>query len=389
VTPNAWMTRLPHMPRTGAASWLMLAAVSSSPALAQAPDWTNAKPGFGWQFPRDHWAHPGYKTEWWYFTGQLTDTSDSTRRFGYQFTFFRVGVSPDSLPINSTWAVTDLVMGHAALTDLSTKTHRFSELVYRANGLLGGFPQPQDSVVAWSRAPAGTDGVWELRWVDQRFAFTAVDDRAGFAFALETRPEKPLVFQGPNGYSRKGNSQTAASLYYSFTRLSTSGTVTIDGKEYTISGESWMDKEFGSNQLTGNQVGWDWFSLRLNDGRDVMVYRLRDRDGATDFARATVVSPEGTPRFQGGDAWDVEVLDTWRSPATGAEYPIRWRIGARDEGISFVVTAELPDQENVSRLVPGLFYWEGSVVVTDESGLFLGVGYVELTGYGTATPPAI
>jgi predicted secreted hydrolase len=231
--------------------------------------------------------------------------------------------------------------------------------------------------------------VWELRWVDQRFAFNAIDDRAGFAFALETRPEKPLVFQGPNGYSRKGNGQTAASLYYSFTRLGTSGTVTIDGKEYTIGGESWMDKEFGSNQLTGDQVGWDWFSLRLNDGRDVMLYQLRDRDGITDFARATVVSPQGTPRFQGGDAWDVEVLDTWRSPTTDAEYPIRWRIGARDDGVSFVVTAEFPDQENVSRLIPGLFYWEGSVVVSDDSGRPLGVGYVELTGYGTAAPPAI
>jgi predicted secreted hydrolase len=197
------------------------------------------------------------------------------------------------------------------------------------------------------------------------------------------------VFQGPNGFSRKGESPTAASLYYSFTRLATTGSVSVDGNEYSVSGESWMDKEFGSNQLADNQTGWDWFSLRLNDGRDLMLYILRDRTGGVDFARATVISADGTPRYLAAEDWQVESSATWRSPETDAEYPVRWRIFAPQDGISLLVTAEVQNQENVSQLIPDLFYWEGSVRVTDLSGQSLGRGYVELTGYGTAAPPAI
>jgi predicted secreted hydrolase len=368
---------------------MMIAAAAGSADTARGQSWTYAAPGFDWQFPRDHWSHSGYKTEWWYFTGHLTDVADSTSRFGYQFTFFRVGISPDPLPINSAWAVTDLIMGHAALTDLVTGEHRFSELVYRANGLLGEFAPAGDTLVAWSRAPTGTDGVWELRWDGGGFGFTARDERAGFAIQLETQPWKPLVFQGPNGYSRKGEAPTAASLYYSFTRLTTSGTISIDGAEYAVTGQSWMDKEFGSNQLAENQVGWDWFSLRLDDGRDIMLYMLRDSTGSVDYASATVVDVAGAPRFLPADGRDVEVLDTWRSPETGAVYPISWRITDRDQDLSLMVVAEVPNQENSSRLVPDLFYWEGSVRVTDSGGRQLGLGYVELTGYGTAAPPAI
>ena len=364
-------------------------AMAGNVELTQAQDWEYAQPDFEWQFPRDHWAHSGYKTEWWYFTGQLIDAADSTKRFGYQFTFFRVGITPDTLPMNSAWAVTDLVMGHAALTDLTTGEHRFSELVYRANGFLGEFPSAADTLVVWSRAPTGTDGVWQLGWDGGGFFFEASDDQAEFALNLETRPRKPLAFQGPNGYSRKGNGPTAASLYYSFTRLSTSGSVSLDGREYQVTGESWMDKEFGSNQLTENQVGWDWFSLRLNDGRDVMLYQLRNLDRETDFARTTIVSPEGEPRFLTEDAWDVTVLDTWRSPETDAEYPVAWRLESETEGLTLIVTADARNQENRSRMIPNLFYWEGSVRITDPDGRLLGNGYVELTGYGTAAPPII
>ncbi|UCD25927.1 MAG: carotenoid 1,2-hydratase [Gemmatimonadota bacterium] len=367
----------------------MLTTSATQADRANGQEWRYAEPDFAWQFPRDHWAHSGYKTEWWYFTGQLTDVADSTRRFGYQFTFFRVGIAPDSLPINSTWAVTDLVMGHAAVTDLTTGEHRFSELIYRANGLLGDFPPPGDTLVAWSRAPAGTDATWHLSWRGDGFDFTARDDRTGITFDLRTTPKKSLVFQGPNGYSRKGNSSSAASQYYSFTRMATSGALGFDGREYVVTGESWMDKEFGSNQLTENQAGWDWFSLRLDDGRDVMLYLLRDRDGSIDYARATIVTAESTARYLSADQWVVEVLDTWRSPATEAEYPVSWRIEAPEEGLSLFVTAEFAQQENVSRLIPSLFYWEGAVNVADAAGRRLGIGYVELTGYGTAAPPVI
>jgi predicted secreted hydrolase len=351
--------------------------------------WTYADTAFEWSFPRDHWAHAGYKTEWWYFTGQLADVTDSTKRFGYQFTFFRVGVVPDSLTMNSAWAVTDLVMGHAAITDITTGEHRFSELVYRANGFLGAFPPAGDSLVVWSRAPTGTDELWKLSWEGGGFSFRAMDDRAGIALDLETRQTKPLLFQGPNGYSRKGEGPTAASLYYTLPRLATTGTVLVDGEEFTVSGESWMDKEFGSNQLAEDQVGWDWFSLRLEDGRDIMLYLLRDGDGDVDFARATLNTRQGAARYLSGDEFQIEALDTWRSQETGAEYPISWRLEIPAEGLSFTVVAEVPDQENVSRLVPNLFYWEGSVRITGIDGVRLGQGYVELTGYGSAVPLGI
>lgn len=351
--------------------------------------WKYADPDFEWSFPRDHWAHPGYKTEWWYFTGQLADATDSTRRFGYQFTFFRVGILPDSLAMNSTWAVTDLVMGHAALTDIAAGEHRFSELVYRSNGFLGGFSPAGDTLVAWSRAPTGTDDIWNLRWDGQGFAFSAKDDRVGLWLELETLQTKPLMFQGPNGYSRKGASPTAASMYYSLPRLATSGTIAFDGREYAVSGESWMDKEFGSNQLGEDQVGWDWFSLRLHDGRDLMLYLLRDSEGAVDFSRATMNSPQGDTRYMGQEEFQVEVVDTWRSQETGAEYPTSWRIEIPAEDLSLTLTAEVREQENVSQLVPNLFYWEGTVTINDSSGTTIGLGYVELTGYGSAVPLGI
>lgn len=367
---------------------LTLSIVTAGGTVAQTDgaEWKYADPQFEWTFPRDHWAHSGYKTEWWYFTGQLVDAADSTRRFGYQFTFFRVGILPESPDLNSAWAVTDLVMGHAAVTDLSTDEHRFSELVYRTNGFLGAFPPAGDTLIAWSRAPAGTEGTWKLSWNGEGFDFAAKDDRTGMSFDLETRFSKPMMFQGPNGFSRKGVGPTAASLYYSFPRLRTSGTLSFDGREYSVTGESWMDKEFGSNQLAEAQVGWDWFSLRLNDGRDVMLYLLRDGQNRVDYARATVNSPLGVTRFLERDDFEIEVLDVWRSTETGAEYPTSWRIVVPTEGLSFSVTAEMPNQENVSRLVPDLFYWEGAVRVTDSTGRLLGTGYVELTGYGSAIP---
>jgi predicted secreted hydrolase len=366
-------------------------AAAQTPAVPDAAQgdeivWRYAESDFDWSFPRDHWAHAGYKTEWWYFTGQLADVTDSTRRFGYQFTFFRVGIIPESSDINSAWAVADLVMGHAALTDITTGEHRFSELVYRTNGFLGAFPPVGDSLVAWSRAPTGTDGQWTLRWKGDGFGFEAMDDRTGISLDLETRQSKPLLFQGPSGYSRKGEGPSAASLYYTLPRLATTGTISIDGSEFSVSGESWMDKEFGSNQLAEGQVGWDWFSLRLDDGRDLMVYLLRDGNGEVDFARATLNPPQGAACYLDAKEFRVEALDTWRSLDTGAEYPINWRIEIPSEGLILTLTAEVPNQENVSRLLPNLFYWEGSVQITDVNGVRLGQGYVELTGYGSAVP---
>lgn len=357
--------------------------------VVEASGWRPARPDYSWVFPRDHWARSGYRTEWWYFTGRLVSEDDPERVFGYQFTFFRVGLLPKRPQQPSHWTTGDLVMGHAALTDLASQSHVFSEILYRAIPMLGGFGSYPDRLIAWSRAPAGTDGRWTLEWNGQAFDFSMEDGSQGIAFSLTTRPEKDLVFQGPNGFSRKGKDRMAASQYYSFTRLETTGSVTIGGQKTSVVGQSWMDKEFGSNQLSVNQVGWDWFSLQLDDGREVMLYLLRDSEGEVDFARGSMISKVGIVHYLEAGDWVVNPVSSWRSGATATEYPAGWTVEISEGELELVVVPELADQENRSRIVDDLFYWEGLVRVDDSQGKRIGHGYVELTGYGTAIRPAI
>jgi predicted secreted hydrolase len=356
---------------------------------AQEPAWDEARPDYRWSFPRDHWSHPSYRTEWWYLTGQLQAVDDPDARFGYQFTFFRVGLDPETPDLASAWAQPTLIMGHLAVTDLQRDTHRFAEVLYRTTEFLGGFGAPGDSTLAWSLAPPGTPGRWTLTWNGAGFDISARDDREGVGLSLRTEPAKPLIFQGPNGWSRKGTEPSSASLYYSMTRLVTEGTVTVDERELRVTGESWMDKEFGSNQLDPGQVGWDWFSLRLADGRDLMIYVLRDERGAASHASGTVVDADGGTSYLGPTDWTLEATERWASPETGADYPARWRLTVPSMQLDVEVVPEQAAQENVSALVGNLYYWEGSVRVLDRDGAPAGIGYVELTGYGNAARPAI
>jgi len=357
-------------------------AAAAQPAPGRAA-WLAARPDFSWRFPRDHWSHPGYRTEWWYFTGQLAGPADSVARFGYQFTIFRVGLLPDTPAWRSSWNATDLVMGHAAVTDVRTGRHVFTEVLYRAVPLLGAFGGPGDPLLAWSLAPPGTPARWTLAWNGAGFDIAMRDDQQAIAFALATRATKPLVFQGPNGYSRKGATGGAASQYYSFTRLATSGTLRVGADTVTVRGESWMDQEFGSNQLAGDQVGWDWFGLQLDDGRDLMLYVLRDSTGGASHAKGTLVAPDGRAQWLEAAEFSVTASARWRGP-TGTEYPARWRVRVPLAGLDLAVEPRLAAQENRSRLVPGLAYWEGAVDVR-AGGRRTGRGYVELTGYGART----
>ena len=355
----------------------------------QGAEWKPARPDYEWSFPQDHWARPGYRTEWWYFTGHLRSEQPPDRMFGYQFTFFRIGLLPGPLNLSSDWAAHNLIMGHASISDLTSGRHLFSEVVYREIPLLGGFNRYPDPVIAWSRGPVGTDGKWTLRWNGEGFDFAMRDDGQEMGFRFFTRPLKRMVFQGPNGYSRKGEGETAASQYYSFTRLETEGSISLRGETIRVRGESWMDKEFGSNQLGNHQVGWDWFSLQLEDGRDVMLYLLRDEGGKIDFGRGTVVSREGSTRYLKERDYSVRVTRTWVSIETGAKYPSQWIVDLPGEGLRLEVIPELADQENRGRLLGGLFYWEGAVSVKDSGGKQIGRGYVEMTGYGTKNRPGI
>jgi len=358
-------------------------------AAAQDTGWQRAQPDYRWSFPRDHWAHPSYKTEWWYFTGQLADEQDTSRRFGYQFTFFRVGVMPVAPDLASDWAANMLIMGHAAITDINNGTHVFSEALYRATTMLGGFGAVGDTMVAWSRGPAGTEERWTLRWRAGTFAFTMADRRQGIGFDLATGAGKMLAFQGPNGYSLKSPAAGSASQYYSLTRVPTSGTVRIGGRSYAVTGTSWMDKEFGSNQLAPGQVGWDWFSLQLDDGRELMLYLLRDSTGATNFASGTVIGRDGATRYLADSAFTVRSTAQWTSDSTRATYPARWTVLVPSEHLELDVTPMVADQENRSVFLRRLFYWEGAVAVRDASGRTAGRGYVELVGYGRGLRPAL
>jgi len=370
------------------AAWALTLVAVMWPGVA-VHGWTPARPGYVWSFPQDHWARDGYKTEWWYFTGHLRTAGEPARRLGYQFTFFRIGVSPDAPARGSAWAASNIIMGHAALTDLETGRHRFSELVVRAAPLLAGFGRHPDPRIAWSVGPPGTPDQWRLRWNGEGFDFTMADAGQSFGFSLSTRPLKPVVFQGPGGVSRKGEGATEASHYYSFTRMATTGTVRVDGKEWEVSGASWMDKEFGSNQLGEDTQGWDWFSLQFDDGREVMLYLLRSRDGGTRYAGATLVDSTGAVRYLGPGEWKLNATRQWTSPATDAEYPAGWTLDVPSAAIRAVITPRLANQENRSALIPNLFYWEGSVRVETESGARIGQGYVELTGYGENSRPPI
>lgn len=366
-------------------TFFLLSALLSS-ITADEFNWKVAREDYAWSFPVDHWARQGYKTEWWYFTGHLK--SADGRRFGYQFTFFRVGILPAKPQVQSNWSMRNLIMGHAAISDLDRRQHRFSEVLYRAIPLLGGFGTYPDTVIAWSRAPAGTPGIWRLTWNGEGFDFEMHDAHQGFGLSLSTRPAKPLIFQGPNGFSRKSAGTDSASQYYSFTRLQTTGRVSLDGQTWSVTGQSWMDKEFGSNQLAAHQAGWDWFSLQLDDEREVMLYVLRDKSGAIDFARGTVVHANGQARYLDQHAFTVTARARWKSPETSGTYPSRWVVSIPRENLALEIVPELMDQENRSRLVPNLHYWEGAVQILRQ-GQSIGRGYVELTGYGTSSRPAI
>ncbi len=366
-------------------------------AAAAADNWAPVSPGYSWSFPADHWSHPEYKTEWWYVTGQLEAADDPGRRFGFQFTFFRVGLLRSRPVLDSAWAAGSLIMGHASITDAAGGKHWFSELLWRDSPLFGGFGRPGEARIASAIGPAGTSTQWSLIIDGAGFRIRMEDRRQQMALHLLVTPEKPLVFQGPGGVSRKGGEPGAASYYYSFTRMETTGSITAGGGPVEVSGTSWMDREFFSNELTGQQAGWDWFSIQLDDGRELMLYQLRNRDGRPVFGRGTVVPATGEPLYLSMETdWKLKVTDSWESPETGISYPSGWELELEDPvgagALRLTINPIIPNQENVSRR-SGLAYWEGAVTVHPAGAAPdappIGRGYVELTGYGQGNRPPV
>jgi predicted secreted hydrolase len=204
-----------------------------------------------------------------------------------------------------------------------------------------------------------------------------------YALQLSLTPRKPVVLHGRGGYSQKGETEGQASYYYSFTRLEATGSLTFNGVSHEVAGHAWMDHEFGSSILSPDQVGWDWFSLQLEDGSDVMVFRLRRKGGALEPPFGTLVLPDGSGVDLAGRTILISVKETWESPISGATYPSSWNVEIPSENLSVHVSPLVADQELVTGRSTRVVYWEGAVQVqgTRDGKPIMGRGYVELTGY--------
>lgn len=356
--------------------------------LGSAEVWTSAARGYDWHFPTDLAAHRDYKTEWWYITGHLQpDGDEDAEPLAFQLTFFRVGLRQAAAD-SSAWSPTDLVMAHAAVGDPATERHIFGEVIRRATPFLGGFGAPGDSVLAWCRAPSGTDAAWSLKHQNGAFTCTVQDDRRGLGYHLTCRPTRPRIFHGDGGFSPKTPGGDSGSLYFSRTRMETTGTVLRHGENVPVTGTAWLDREIFTSTLGSHQVGWDWFALNLDDGTDLMLYRLRDKDGQIDFSLGTRLHPDHSQESMTPDKWTLEPREFWESPETGSRYPVRWQLELAGRAEPIVLEALFPEQENVSDLT-GIHYWEGAVRVETPAGEKLGQGFVELTGYGEGSRPPV
>jgi len=324
-------------------------------------------------FPEDHGPHPGFRTEWWYFTGNLT--SEDNKQFGYQFTIFRTALSKDSNEGKSEWSSNQIYMAHFAVTDISENEFYYDERFSRnGNGLAGAQIDPfKVWLEDWQINQISDNAVFEL----PKLNIKARSDKAEIDFDVES--VKPLVLQGDSGLSQKGKGEGNASYYYSYTKLKTEGKIKIDGKEFTVNGYSWMDREWSTSALSDDQKGWDWFALQLDDSTEIMYYQMRKNDGSPDiFSKGTIIDDNGSVRTVNKEDVTLEVTEYWDSPE-GEKYPSGWMLKIPSENIELRLTPAVKEQlMNVS-----VRYWEGAVKIEGmkNGSEIKGRGYVELTGY--------
>jgi predicted secreted hydrolase len=365
-------------PDTGASSPLAPATsgapadVSVSPAPGAPTTWQQVVAPWNWTFPRDHGAHPDFKTEWWYFTGNLQDSTG--RKFGYQLTIFREGVQFTPTQPDSKWAVRDFYFGHLTISDLSSSKFYVDERVTR--GALGEAASSLDHMDVML-------GPWTIQQSrHEQIRLVARED--DIQIDLTEEPRKPLMLEGVNGLSRKGSGEGQASYYYSYPRLETHGQIRIGEMTYSVTGDSWFDHEFSTSLLGKGQVGWDWFCIQLDNNEEIMLYAMRDRSGGMDpVSEGTWVKDDGTSQRLEPGSFSIEKTGEWKSPKSGGVYPAGWHIIIPGHQADLTVMPAMADQELQLTKMGALNYWEGACTTQGSvAGTSVkGTGYTELTGY--------
>ncbi len=342
--------------------------------LVPAQEFKKALPGYQFEFPRDHGSHPEFRTEWWYYTGNLQ--TKNGREFGFMMTIFRNATAPPETAASPLLA-NQFYLGHFAISNIQEDLHKSWEKIGRK-----GLGQASASVETLDVSL----GDWSMKLNENdSMEITAVAD--GYSIALTMDPEKPFVIHGKNGAHQKANDPGQASHYISFTRLSTNGSVEWDGVKYEVSGLSWMDHEFGSNWLAEDEVGWDWFALQLENGEELMLYGLRLKDGSFhEMSSGSIIDAEGKLEELSRNEYTITSNSEWKSSHSDAVYPMGWRIEIPGKNIELEVDPKMLDQEMKTTRYTGTVYWEGAVKVSGRQNgkPVSGSGYVELVGYDKA-----
>jgi predicted secreted hydrolase len=358
-------------------SFLAILAFCLLVGMAWSKPFQMALPGYHYHFPLDHAAHPEYKTEWWYYTGHLTGKNH--RKYGYELTFFRSGIEKDPKDSvrTSKWAIQDVYLAHFAITDLDQKRFVFHEkLTRKGPGLSGAL---SDHYTVWNHQ-------WRVEQLEEN-TFALQANMPGYRMNLLLSGQKPVVVHGQNGVSQKADCSGCASHYYSMTRLKTTGVLETSTGVEAVKGLSWMDHEFGSNQLASEQVGWDWFSVQLANNTELMLYRMRLKNGKADpNSSGTFIDAKGKAHPLKYPDFKIVALKTWKSPHTQAVYPSQWKLLIPSQKLELLITPQYADQELNTTSGLGGTYWEGTSQVTgmQASQAITGQAYVEMTGYAKA-----
>ena len=327
---------------------------------ADGPVWRETLPGYQYQFPRDHFEHQDFRTEWWYYTGNVVDAQG--KRFGFELVFFRQGQN-GAVDNPSAWAIKDLYLAHAALTDIDGKHFWYEERPNREGPGIAGAAFDQQRI--WN-------GNWQAKWGGNSQTLDAIT--GPFRFHLDLKPVKPFVINGENGLSRKSEGQGKASYYVSFPLLSVAGKITTASGTHDVTGKAWMDHEWFTEQLADDEIGWDWFSVQLDNNTELMLFEMRRRDGSIDpYSSGTFIDTTGQARHLKRSDFTLEPLIKW------GKYPVEWRIQVPSLKIDLTCKSALENQELLSKTGPS--YWEGAVTY---EGTNKGAGYLEMTGYNGA-----